>query len=78
VGQISLPRGYAGLCSWGWTGDSHVVHGAYLFVPSIDAQASLEPAAVVEKNGANFSQSNLAWGGFPRARDPGCRKFDSG
>jgi hypothetical protein len=55
-----------------------VVHGAYLFVPSIDAQASLEPAAVVEKNGANFSQSNLAWGGFPRARDPGCRKFDSG
>jgi hypothetical protein len=33
---------------------SHVVHGAYLFVLSIDTQAGLEPGVV--RNGAKFSQ----------------------
>jgi hypothetical protein len=56
VGEISLSRGCAGLCSLGWIWGSHVVCGAYLFVLSIDVQA---------RNGAKFSQCNVAWGGFP-------------
>jgi hypothetical protein len=34
---ISLPRGYAGLCSWGWICESYVVRGTHLFVLPIDA-----------------------------------------
>jgi hypothetical protein len=52
-----------------------VVHGAHLFALSIDMQAGLEPAAV--RNGAKFSQNNMAWRGFPQARGSGCQKFDS-
>jgi hypothetical protein len=55
-----------------------MVHGAHLFVLSIDTQAGLEPAVVVERNGTKFFQCNLLWGGFPRSRGSGCRKFDSG
>jgi hypothetical protein len=45
----------------------------HLLVLSIDAQAGLEPvvvvlAAAVGRNGANFSQCSLAWGGFPWTR----------
>jgi hypothetical protein len=41
-----------------------MVHGAHLFVLSVDMQASLQPVAAVERNGAEFSQSNLAWEAF--------------
>jgi hypothetical protein len=54
---------------------------AHLFVLSIDAQAGLELVAVVAaavRNGSQFSQCNVAWGGFPQARGSGCQKFDSG
>jgi hypothetical protein len=51
---ISLPRGCASLCSWGWIGESNMVCGAHLFVLSIEMQAGLEPPAV-GRNGANFS-----------------------
>jgi hypothetical protein len=47
----------------GWIGDSCVVNGAHLFVLSVDMQAGLEQAAA--RNGAKFSQCNVAWGGFP-------------
>jgi hypothetical protein len=49
-----------------------MVHGAYLFILSIDAQAGLEPVAMAKRNGANFSQCNVAWGDFPWARGSGC------
>jgi hypothetical protein len=52
--------------------------GAHLFVLSVDAQAGLEPEAVMARNGIKFSQCNVAWGGFPWARCSGCQKFDSG
>jgi hypothetical protein len=58
-----------------------VVCGAHLFVLSVDVQAGLElvaVAAAAARNGAKFSQCNVAWGGFPWARDSGCQKFDSG
>jgi hypothetical protein len=45
-----------------------VVCGAHLFVLSIDVQAGLELAEVA-KNGAKFSQCNIVWGGFLRARE---------
>jgi hypothetical protein len=49
-----------------------VVHGAHLFVLSVDAQSGLEPVAAavvaaVVKNGTKFSQCNMAWEGFPWA-----------
>jgi hypothetical protein len=46
-----------------WLGDSHVVHGAHLFILSIDMQADLEPAAVVVRNGTKFSQCSMAGAG---------------
>jgi hypothetical protein len=59
---ISLTRGCAGLCSQGWIREFYVVHGAHLFVLSIDTQAGLQLAAVVAvvavaavRNGSNFS-----------------------
>jgi hypothetical protein len=57
-----------------------VVHGAQLFVLSIGAQAGLELVMVsaVVRNGAKFSQCNVAWGGFPGAGGSGCQKFDYG
>jgi hypothetical protein len=70
-GRVSLHRGCAGLYSWGWLGDSHMVPGAHMFVLSIDVQAGLEPVAAV-RNGAKFSQCSVAWGCFPQARDSGC------
>jgi hypothetical protein len=55
-----------------------VVHGAHLFVLSIDIQVGLGPvalevvavaaAAAMAKNGTKFSQCNVVWGGFPCAR----------
>jgi hypothetical protein len=57
-----------------------MVHGAHLFVLSIDMQAGLEPVmvAAVVRNGAKFSQCNMAWGYFSWVRGSGCQKFDSG
>jgi hypothetical protein len=57
-----------------------VVCGSLLFVLSVDAQAGLEPAAVVAtvRNGAKFDQCSLVGGGFPQARGSECRKFNSG
>jgi hypothetical protein len=57
-----------------------MVHGAHLFVLSIDVQVSLDPAAAtavtaVARNGALFSQCNVVWGGFPWARCSRCQKF---
>jgi hypothetical protein len=58
-----------------------VVHGVQLFVLLIDVQAVLEQAvavvvvataAAMVGNGAKFSQYNMVWGGFPRARDSRC------
>jgi hypothetical protein len=37
----------AGLCSLGWIGEFHLVHGAYQFVLSVDTQAGLEPVVAV-------------------------------
>jgi hypothetical protein len=42
-----------------------MVHGAHLFILSIDAQAGL---AVVGRNGTKFSQYSMAWGSFPLAK----------
>jgi hypothetical protein len=53
----------------GVNGKSHVVCGAHLSVLPIDMQAGLEGAA--GRNGANFSQYSVAWGGFPQARGSG-------
>jgi hypothetical protein len=64
-----------------------VVLGSHLFVLSIDVQEGLEPlaaaavvvvAAVAMRNGSIFSQCNVAWEDYPRARGSGCQKFDSG
>jgi hypothetical protein len=44
-----------------------MVHGAHLFVLSIDAQTDFELVVVV-RNGTKFSQCKVAWGGFPQAR----------
>jgi hypothetical protein len=67
----------AGL-SWEWLGEFHVMHGAHLFgLPNV-SQAGLEPAAVATAAAAHkFSQYNMAWGSFPRARDSGCWSFIS-
>jgi hypothetical protein len=65
AGRISLPRGCIGLCSQGLEEESHVVHGAHLFIVAIDMKAGLEKVAVAERNGANFSLCSMAWGGFP-------------
>jgi hypothetical protein len=67
VGGVSLPRGCADLGSQGWIGDACEVHGAHLFVLSIDVPTGLEVVAAV-RNGTNFSQCNMAWGRFPQAR----------
>jgi hypothetical protein len=74
VGGFSLPRSCAGLCSQGWIGEFHVVHGAYLFVLSVDTQAGLEPVAVAAavRNGTRFSQCIMVWRGFPQTRGSGC------
>jgi hypothetical protein len=51
LGGFSLPKGWAGLCSPGWLGDSSMVCGGHLFVLSIDAKAGLELlAAAARKN----------------------------
>jgi hypothetical protein len=58
-----------------------VVCVAHLFILSNDEQAGLEPLATVAatvRNDFKFSQCNVAWGGFPQARDLGCKRFDSG
>jgi hypothetical protein len=38
-----------------------VVHGAHLFFLSIDVQEDLELVAAAVRNGAKFSQYNVAW-----------------
>jgi hypothetical protein len=60
-----------GLMNWFmFPGESHMVHDAHLFILPVHMQAGLEPAAA-GRNGANFSQRSVAWGGFPWARDLG-------
>jgi hypothetical protein len=44
-----------------------MVHDVNLFVLSVDTQAGLE-LAVEGRNGTNFSQCSVVWGGFPWAR----------
>jgi hypothetical protein len=51
-----------------------MVRGARLLILSIDMQAGLEPAAVAGRNGTNFSQCSVAWGGFPWASGSGCHR----
>jgi hypothetical protein len=45
---------------------------AHLFVLSNDTQAGFEPvvvaAAAAVRNDSKFSQCNVVWGSFPRAR----------
>jgi hypothetical protein len=51
------------------------VCSAHLSVLSSDAQAGLELAVVVVaavRNGSKFSQCNVVWRSFPRARSSGC------
>jgi hypothetical protein len=52
-----------------------MLHSAQLLILSIDVQEGLEPAVVLRRNGAHFSQCNMAWGGFPCARGSGCHSF---
>jgi hypothetical protein len=47
-----------------------MMYNAHLFILSVDVQEGLE--AVAGRNGANFSQCNMVWGGFPWVRDLGC------
>jgi hypothetical protein len=57
-GKSVCPRGCAAFCSLGRIGEFCVVHGAHLFVLSIDAQAGLEVVvvvAVVARNDTKFS-----------------------
>jgi hypothetical protein len=57
----------------GWVGELCVVCDAHLFILPIHEQADLEPAPnVAGRNGINFSQCSLSWGGFPQARGSGC------
>jgi hypothetical protein len=51
------------------------VHGAHLFILPIDTQAGLGQAAVVGRNGANFSQCSTAFHGL-EVQD--VTEFDSG
>jgi hypothetical protein len=43
----------------GWVGEFRVVHGAHLFVLSVEAQEGLELAVVVARIGTRFSQCNV-------------------
>jgi hypothetical protein len=86
VGQSTW--GCAGLYSWGWLGEIHMVNGVHLLVLSNDVQAGLEVVAAVAlamvvevaavRNDSKFSHCNVLWGSFPHARGSGCLRFDSG
>jgi hypothetical protein len=62
-----------------------MVCGAHLFILSVDMQAGLEVVAAaaaalavvaaVGRNGANFSQCSVAWGGFLQASSSGCHRI---
>jgi hypothetical protein len=49
-----------------------VLCGSHLFILSVDVQAGLELVVVAGRNGTNFSQFSVLWGGFPWARGSGC------
>jgi hypothetical protein len=40
--------------------------------------AAVVIVVAASRNGTEFSQCSVAWGGFPWARGSGCEKFDSG
>jgi hypothetical protein len=62
-----------GIVPTGWVGVSQVVRDAHLFILPIHMQAGLKLVAV-GRNGTNFSQCSVAWGGFPQAMGSGCHR----
>jgi hypothetical protein len=73
-GGIQSARGLCWFIFLGaWVGELCMVPGAHLLLLPIHAQAGLEPV-VAERNGTNFSQCSMAWGGFPWVRGS---EFDS-
>jgi hypothetical protein len=74
--RISLPRDCTDLCSWGWIGESHVVHGGHLFILPVDVQADLKPAVMLEgRNGTNVFKCSMAWRGFLWVGGSGCHRI---
>jgi hypothetical protein len=72
----SVCQGLAGLCSWEWKREFHVVRGAHLFVLSIDAQAVLEQQQ--QEMVPHFLIITWHEEAFHGLRGTRCQKFDSG
>jgi hypothetical protein len=73
-GEVILPRG---LCWFilGVTGVYCMMLGAHLFGLLTISQVGLEPVSG-SMAALLFSQCNMAWRSFPRARDSECQSFD--
>jgi hypothetical protein len=73
-GGFSLPRGCTGLCFQGV--GREVMHGSWCSPVNLPnhSQAVLE-SVVAGRNGANFSQHSVVWGGFPQTKASECPRI---